>query len=206
MLAIRLQRTGRSGHANYRVVVQDSRQTPTSGKVIANLGSYDPHTKVANLSKDEVERFLSNGAQPSERLVKLLKKEGIKLPKWVETPAKKEKAIRNPEKLRRNRPAGEPAPEKPAETEAEKPTDEAVSETAEESKTEEAASETDEPAEVAEAPADEPKDEKTNSEEVAKADEAPVETETSTEETPAEEAAKPEEVAEAETTEEPKEA
>jgi hypothetical protein len=35
MLAIRMQRTGRKGHAMFRVVVQDSRLTPSSGRVVA---------------------------------------------------------------------------------------------------------------------------------------------------------------------------
>ena len=57
MLAIRMQRTGRKGHAMFRMVVQDSRQTPTSGRVVATLGSYDPHTKTSTLNKES--RFLS---------------------------------------------------------------------------------------------------------------------------------------------------
>lgn len=44
MLVIRLQRTGRKGHAQFRVVVQDSRRTPSSGRVVALLGSYNPHS------------------------------------------------------------------------------------------------------------------------------------------------------------------
>jgi small subunit ribosomal protein S16 len=114
MLAIRMQRTGRSGHAQYRVIVQDSRFSPTSGRVVAFLGSYNPHTKVTNLDKEKATAYLSNGAQPSERVIKLLVAEGVKLPIWVEKPAKKEKSIRNLEKLRRNRPA-EPAKETSAE-------------------------------------------------------------------------------------------
>ena len=35
MLAIRMQRTGRKGHAQFRVIVQESRRTPTSGNVVA---------------------------------------------------------------------------------------------------------------------------------------------------------------------------
>ena len=42
MLSIRLQRTGRRKRASFRMVVQDSRRAPTSGKVVANLGHYDP--------------------------------------------------------------------------------------------------------------------------------------------------------------------
>jgi small subunit ribosomal protein S16 len=117
MLVIRLQRTGRKGHAQFRVVVQDSRRTPTSGKIVASLGSYNPHTKTSTLDKEKAATYLNNGAQPSERVVRLLTAEGVKLPKWVKAPAKKASAIKNLEKLRRNRPAEEAQEEAPAETE-----------------------------------------------------------------------------------------
>lgn len=119
MLVIRLQRTGRKGHAQFRVVVQDSRRTPTSGKIVAQVGTYDPHAKTVTLNKERAEHYLKNGAQPSERVVHLLKTEGIKMPGWVKDPSQKTGKIRNPEKLRRNRPVEEaPVEETPAETEA----------------------------------------------------------------------------------------
>ena len=74
MLVIRLQRTGRKGHAQFRVVVQDSRRTPTSGKVVALLGTYNPHSKAVVLNKERAQHFLDHGAQPSDRVVVLLKK------------------------------------------------------------------------------------------------------------------------------------
>ncbi|TXG77687.1 30S ribosomal protein S16 [Patescibacteria group bacterium] len=113
MLVIRLQRTGRKGHAQFRIVVQDSRRTPTSGKVVANLGSYNPHTKAVTLNKEKTQTFLDNGAQPSNRVVFILKSEGVKLPKWVKLPAgNKQREVRNPEKRRSTTPA---EPEAPAE-------------------------------------------------------------------------------------------
>lgn len=118
MLSIRMQRTGRKGHASYRVVVQDSRQAPTSGKFVALLGSYDPHTKTTTLVKDEAERFLSNGAQPSDRVVRLLTKEGVKMPAWVKQPFEQKREIGNPDKLRRNRPPEEKIEEPAAEADA----------------------------------------------------------------------------------------
>lgn len=110
MLSIRLQRLGRKGYPVYRVVVQDSRQSPTSGKYVALLGNYNPHTKTANLVKDKAELFLKNGAQPSDRVVSLFKAENIALPSWVNEPVKQERKIRNPEKLRKNRPADAEVP------------------------------------------------------------------------------------------------
>lgn len=152
MLAIRLQRTGRSGHPEYRMIVQDSHRSPTSGKVVASLGNYNPHTKSVNINKEKAEFYVSNGAQPSPRVAKLLKEEGVKLPKWVEFAEKKTSPIKNLEKLRKNRPVEEVTPEEPV---AVAPTEEA-----------EVATEVEEPAteapvveevttEVAESPAEE---------------------------------------------------
>lgn len=134
MLAIRMQRTGRKGNAQFRVVVQDSRRTPTSGNVVALVGSYDPHAKVANIDKDKVSFYLSNGAQPSPRVIKILQQEKVKLPNWVELPKKRTSKTKNIEKLRRNRPPEEkkPVEEAPVSEEAEAVVDEAVVESADE--------------------------------------------------------------------------
>ena len=70
MLVIRMQRTGRKGHAQFRVVVQDSRRTPTSGRVVAALGHYNPHTKETSLNKEKATQYLNNGAQPSDRVIR----------------------------------------------------------------------------------------------------------------------------------------
>src|ERR1700754_1786310 len=108
MLAIRLQRIGRAGYPVYRVAVQESQRHPSSGRVVAYVGSYNPHTKDVNIQKDAVQKFLDNGAQPTPRVVKLLKAEGVKLPKWVkEADASKQKAIKNQDKLRKNQPVEE---------------------------------------------------------------------------------------------------
>ena len=139
MLAIRMQRTGRKGHAMFRVVVQDTRQTPTSGKVVAQLGHYDPHTKAATVDTEKATFYLTNGAQPSDRVARLLKKEGVKLPEWVSLSGETNKTIRNAEKLRKNQPKEEvkeevaaEAPEEPVETPAEETTAEAEAPVAEE--------------------------------------------------------------------------
>jgi small subunit ribosomal protein S16 len=172
MLAIRMQRTGRKGHAMFRVVVQDARRTPTSGKIVARLGSYDPHAKSLTLDKEKASFYLEHGAQPSDRMVLLLKKEGVKLPNWVSLPDKKDQAVRNPAKRRSTRPdepeapAETPAePEKPAESEeVEKPAEEAAPEAEAEAETpaEEPKAEEEKPAESTEEaePAKEAGDEK----------------------------------------------
>lgn len=102
MLSIRMQRLGRKGYPTYRMVVQDKRQAPNSGKVIAFLGSYNPHTKETSIDKEQASKFLSNGAQPSDRVVGLLTAQGIEMPKWVIKKTETKKKIRNSEKLRKN--------------------------------------------------------------------------------------------------------
>lgn len=157
MLAIRMQRTGRRGHAMFRVVVQDARRTPTSGKVVARLGSYDPHSKTVNLDKEKAAFYLERGAQPSERIVRLLKQEGVKLPEWVKQPVDKKRVVRNPQKRRSTRPDEPEAPveaEAPAEPAAEQPAD--TSEPAEEKPAETEAATPENPADETE---DKPKSE-----------------------------------------------
>jgi small subunit ribosomal protein S16 len=119
MLAIRLQRVGRKGHAMYRLAVQESQRHPSSGRVVAYVGTYDPHTKDAKVQVELAQKYLDNGAQPSPRVVKLLKDAGVKMPNWVSKfDDKKTKDTRNSDKLRKNRPAVEA--KKPAETKEEK--------------------------------------------------------------------------------------
>jgi small subunit ribosomal protein S16 len=117
MLAIRMQRTGRKGHAMFRLVVQESRLTPTSGKVVVTLGSYDPHAKVASIDKEKAAFYLGNGAQPSDRAARLLKSEGVDLPSWVKLSSEKSRTVRNADKLRKNQPKEE-APVEAEETPA----------------------------------------------------------------------------------------
>ncbi len=151
MLAIRLQRVGRKGHPVYRVAVQEAQRHPTSGRVVAYVGSYDPHTKVTKIQVADAQKYLDNGAQPSPRVIKLLADAGVKLPKWVEKAANdKQKAIRHTEKLRKNQPKEEikEVVEEPAAEVVEEPVAEAP---AEEAPVEEAEAEV-----VEDAPAEEP--------------------------------------------------
>lgn len=119
MLAIRLQRTGRSGHAQFRIIVQDSRFSPKRGRVVAYLGNYNPHTKTVTVDSAQAAKYLENGAQPSDRVARLLKSEGIKLPDWVKLSDPKQRAVRNPEKRRSTAPAQPAAEEQSVETDTE---------------------------------------------------------------------------------------
>jgi small subunit ribosomal protein S16 len=104
MLAIRLQRVGRQGYATYRLAIQEAHRHPTSGRVVAYVGSYNPHTKDANVQVELAQKYLDNGAQPTPRVVKLLADAGVKLPNWVVKATNKVKTTRNAEKLRKNQP------------------------------------------------------------------------------------------------------
>lgn len=144
MLAIRLQRLGRKGYPVYRIAVQEAQRHPSSGRVVAYVGSYNPHTKEVNIQKETAQKYLDNGAQPTPRVVKLLKAEGVKLPKWVKEPVSgKLKSIKNVEKLRKNRPAEEveEVVEEVTETPVETTVEEAVDETTEEASIAEAVTE-----------------------------------------------------------------
>lgn len=82
MVVIRLSRVGRLKYAVYRIVAADKRRAATS-KNLDVLGTYNPHTKSLNIDKEKVAKYLNNGAQPSDRVIRLLQNEGIELPKWA---------------------------------------------------------------------------------------------------------------------------
>ncbi len=88
MLVIRLARTGRKKYATYRLVVADSRRAAT-GKFVSLLGHYNPHTKELVLNKPDVEKFIKDGAQPSDAVVRLLQREKVALPSWIKYEEKK---------------------------------------------------------------------------------------------------------------------
>lgn len=109
MLAIRMQRKGRAHYPTYRIVVQEAQRHPLSGRVVAEVGNYNPDTKATVLDKEKVEKYLKNGAQPSSRVAFILKKNGIELPKWYKEPTAKNKVAKHADKLRKNQPKEEPA-------------------------------------------------------------------------------------------------
>ena len=123
MLAIRMQRNGRTHYPTYRIVVQEAQRHPLSGRVVAEVGNYNPDTKALTLDKEAVEKYLKNGAQPSTRVAFILKKNGVKLPDWVKLAPKKSAKAKHADKLRKKpkeeAPAEEPAEEAPAEAPAE---------------------------------------------------------------------------------------
>ena len=109
MLAIRMQRNGRTHYPTFRLVVQESQRHPLSGRVVAEVGNYNPETKKTTLDKEKVEFYLKNGAQPSSRVAFIFKKESIKLPEWYKEAAPKTKKAKHADKLRKNQPKEEAA-------------------------------------------------------------------------------------------------
>lgn len=75
---IRLRRLGAKKAPFYRLVVTDSR-SPRDGRFIEEVGYYNPISKPVDIKIDaeKVKKWLSNGAQPSETVKKLIKKAGI---------------------------------------------------------------------------------------------------------------------------------
>ena len=75
---IRLRRLGYKRHPVYRVVVADSRNA-RDGKVIDEIGTYDPNQEPSLFKVDEeaAKKWIGNGAQPTESVARLLKQAGI---------------------------------------------------------------------------------------------------------------------------------
>jgi len=77
---IRLKRFGRRHRSFYRLSAVDSRE-PRDGKVIEELGWYDPEAKdpekQASLKGERIGYWLGQGAQPSDTVADLLKRHGI---------------------------------------------------------------------------------------------------------------------------------
>ena len=77
MVKIRLKRMGAHKKPYYRVVVADSR-SPRNGKFIEEIGTYDPLKDPAEIIIDNeaAQRWIANGAQPTDTVRALLKKSG----------------------------------------------------------------------------------------------------------------------------------
>ncbi len=180
-MKIRLARGGSKKRPFYSIVAADSRM-PRDGRFLEKLGTYNPllpkdSEDRIKMDIERVKHWLSLGAQPTDRIARMLEAAG-EMPKSERsnpnkgTPGKaaQERAVAKAEKAAK--PVEEPAPEVKEEVPAEAPAEEVK---VEEVKAEEAAVEA--PAEDAKVADAKPED--------AKADEAPAE-ETKGEEAPAE--------------------
>ena len=75
---IRLRRMGAKKSPYYRVVVADTRY-PRDGRYIEQVGTYNPMTEPATVDFDaeKITKWISNGAQPTDTVKRLLKNKGI---------------------------------------------------------------------------------------------------------------------------------
>ena len=78
MVKIRLRRMGAHKKPFYRIVVADSR-APRDGRFIEEIGYYDPMKTPADVKIDEekAKKWLGTGAQPTDTVRSLFKKNGI---------------------------------------------------------------------------------------------------------------------------------
>ena len=75
MVKIRLRRAGAKKAPFYHIVVADSKNA-RDGKIIEQIGTYDPMTNPATivLNKEKVSTWIKNGAQPTDTVKALIKK------------------------------------------------------------------------------------------------------------------------------------
>ena len=78
MVKIRLRRMGAKKNPFYRIVVADSR-SPRDGRCIEEIGTYNPLANPAeiNLDVEKAQTWIKNGAQPTDTVKSLLKKNGV---------------------------------------------------------------------------------------------------------------------------------
>ena len=84
MLRLRLKRIGRRHRPFYRISAMDARR-PRDGRVLEELGYYDPlakdEDKQVKINTERVKYWLSQGAQPSNTVGDLLRKNGVEVKK-----------------------------------------------------------------------------------------------------------------------------
>jgi small subunit ribosomal protein S16 len=78
MVRIRLRRQGAKKQPTYRVVVADQR-SPRDGRIVENIGFFNPRTEpeTVQIDLDRARYWISNGAQPSPAVERLLKSAGV---------------------------------------------------------------------------------------------------------------------------------
>lgn len=78
MVRIRLRRMGAKKTPFYRIVVTDKR-SPRDGRFIESIGTYNPNTQpeTVDLKMDRAAYWLGNGAQPSDGVVRILRRANL---------------------------------------------------------------------------------------------------------------------------------
>ena len=77
MLKIRLSRTGRINQPSYRIIVTEHARAAKTGKIVEQVGIYNPKTKERIVNADRVKYWISVGAQPSDTMHNMLVTLGI---------------------------------------------------------------------------------------------------------------------------------
>jgi len=77
MLKIRLARFGRKRQPRFKIVAAEDSK-PQRGKVVEILGNFNPQSGDFSFDKEKVLEYLRVGAQPTNAVCKLLKKQGLK--------------------------------------------------------------------------------------------------------------------------------
>ena len=87
---IRLQRRGRKGYAFYSIVIADAR-APRDGRFTEKIGTYNPNTNPANvdLNFERALYWVEVGAQPTDTVRSILRREGVYLMKHLKGGVKK---------------------------------------------------------------------------------------------------------------------
>lgn len=76
MVKLRLTRMGKTHSPFYRIVAIDSRKA-RGAEYLANIGTYNPQAEEVKIDAELAKKWLANGAQPTDTVKALLKKQGI---------------------------------------------------------------------------------------------------------------------------------
>ena len=74
MVKIRLSLKGKRGQRSFWIIAIDERNSRNSGNYLEYLGFYNPHSKEIKLDKENINKWLSHGAQPTDTVKSLFKK------------------------------------------------------------------------------------------------------------------------------------
>ncbi|MFC1656469.1 30S ribosomal protein S16 [Patescibacteria group bacterium] len=122
MIKLRLMRIGKTNQPYFRIVACE-KQAPAKASFIDILGNFDPMKHEFTIDKEKLEKWIKNGAKPSDTLNNLLIKEGVwpksKLIKKTVKPKKKEQKEEKPAKPENIESPKKPAIETPLEQKSE---------------------------------------------------------------------------------------
>ena len=96
MLAIRLQRVGRTNDPSFRIIVQDHRRSPKKTRgLVEFVGSYDARKGTPQVNAERIKYWLSVGARPSDTVHNILVSTKVIDAKKVNAMNKKTKVVKD---------------------------------------------------------------------------------------------------------------